>query len=669
MSLTVETIKLKSDNINGESLFPSISVMSNIQQLNQSFLKEDSGVFIRYGFLSCIFPYKMQDKYDRACIQKEYKAIVLENEYLKAVFLPELGGRLWSLFDKKNNKDLLYTNTMVRPCNFALRNAWFAGGIEYNCGMVGHSPFTCDTMFTAITKLDDGTPVLRMYQYERIRNCVYQMDFFLPDNSPLLYARMRIVNTLFHTIPMYWWTNIALPKGEEYRNIVNCESAFVSKLMPNGRAVDTISVPNADKEDISQGKDVSYPINTLTSRDYFWNVSDDKRKFTCYVDKTGYGFIQTSTSRLKGRKLFTFGTLKGSSNRERSLTSDDNPSPSYVELQAGLARTQYECIPMPPKNAWEWIEVYGAIQVDKQKAHGEWRDAINEVETELDRIITQEQLEKTLKDTYKMATTRADKVLIYANGWATLENMRRERFGQETMCQHLDFGKISSEQQVWVDLLDNGSFSKDISINPPESWMNQKEWTEIIEKSKNTYLKYLHLTCIYFANDNIEYALRNLKKLSKYKATPVSLFVKAQILNNLGEEVKAGKTLLKAHKMFRNDLSLAREAFKIASNAGLHKDVYNEYHKLPDNIKNDGRINMYYIKAVLNLQGDEKAYELLIKDGGVAVFDIREGELSLNALYLAIIEAKYKREGKPFNPNEIKIPAQFDYSTKINYKK
>ena len=78
---------------------------------------------------------------------------------------------------------------------------------------------------------------------------------------------------------------------------------------------------------------------------------------------------------------------------------------------------------------------------------------------------------------------------------------------------------------------------------------------------------------------------------------------------------------------------------------------------------------MYYIKAVLNLQGDEKAYELLIKDGGVAVFDIREGELSLNALYLAIIEAKYKREGKPFNPNEIKIPAQFDYSTKINYKK
>ena len=87
MSLTVETIKLKSDNINGESLFPSISVMSNIQQLNQSFLKEDSGVFIRYGFLSCIFPYKMQDKYDRACIQKEYKAIVLENEYLYNLFI------------------------------------------------------------------------------------------------------------------------------------------------------------------------------------------------------------------------------------------------------------------------------------------------------------------------------------------------------------------------------------------------------------------------------------------------------------------------------------------------------------------------------------------------------------------------------------------------------
>ena len=107
MSLTIGSINLKSANFNGVSSLPSISNLSNIQQLSKSLLEEDSNVFFRYGFLSCIFPYKMQDKYDRATDVKEYKTVTLENEYLKAVFLPEFGGRMWSLFDKKKGKELL----------------------------------------------------------------------------------------------------------------------------------------------------------------------------------------------------------------------------------------------------------------------------------------------------------------------------------------------------------------------------------------------------------------------------------------------------------------------------------------------------------------------------------------------------------------------------------
>ena len=115
MGITVETLKISSANFNGESSLPSISILPNVQQLKKSFLAEDSGIFLRYGYLSCIFPYKMQDQYDRDTGIKEYKSVVLENDCLKAVFLPEFGGRLWSLYDKKNKKDLLYTNTMIRP--------------------------------------------------------------------------------------------------------------------------------------------------------------------------------------------------------------------------------------------------------------------------------------------------------------------------------------------------------------------------------------------------------------------------------------------------------------------------------------------------------------------------------------------------------------------------
>ena len=297
MSLKVEKIMLKSANFNGESSIPSIAYLRNVQSHPKFTLDEDDFLFVNYGFLDDIFPYKMQDRYDRASDEKEYLSVTLENEYLKAVFLPELGGRMWSLYDKVKGKDLLYVNDVVRPGSLSVVNAWFAGGIEYNCGMIGHSPYTCSPLFTTTTKLDDGTPVLRMYQYERIRSCVYQMDFFLPETSKVLYARMRIYNPNEDTTPMYWWTNIAVHEGKDYRNIINANDTFwhVPSI-----GLTKVPIP------MYNGADITYPVNTKNAADYFWHTPRDKRKFTTYVNGEGYGFMQTSTSRLLGRKLFVW---------------------------------------------------------------------------------------------------------------------------------------------------------------------------------------------------------------------------------------------------------------------------------------------------------------------------------------------------------------------------
>ena len=47
-----------------------------------------------------IYPYVMQDHLSRTKADRTYKAVFLENEYLKVTCLPELGGRLHSVFDK-----------------------------------------------------------------------------------------------------------------------------------------------------------------------------------------------------------------------------------------------------------------------------------------------------------------------------------------------------------------------------------------------------------------------------------------------------------------------------------------------------------------------------------------------------------------------------------------
>ena len=125
-------------------------------------VSEEESRYMGWGRVHSILPYTIQDGYNRTRHARAFKAFVLENEHLRATFLPQLGGRLWSLFDKDAGRELLHVNPVFQPCNLALRNAWFSGGVEWNVGIIGHTPFTVDDMACERLTLSDGTPVLRL---------------------------------------------------------------------------------------------------------------------------------------------------------------------------------------------------------------------------------------------------------------------------------------------------------------------------------------------------------------------------------------------------------------------------------------------------------------------------------------------------------------------------
>lgn len=147
------------------------------------------------GMISTMLPYTLQDGYNRDRKPRAFKAVRVENEYLRAIFLPELGGRLWSLFDKKKGRELLYKNPVFQPANLALRNAWFSGGVEFNVGIKGHNPLTCSPLFAEIITGDDGEQILKMYEYERIREITYSVSVCLPSGPELLYIQNCVENT------------------------------------------------------------------------------------------------------------------------------------------------------------------------------------------------------------------------------------------------------------------------------------------------------------------------------------------------------------------------------------------------------------------------------------------------------------------------------------------
>src|SRR6185312_15830011 len=126
--------------------------------------KAPGGDYPDSGHEHSILPYRLQDQYDRQRSPRPFKSIVLENDHLRAVFLPELGGRLWSLIHKPTNRELLFVNPVFQPANLAVRDAWFSGGVEWNVSIIGHCPFTCASLFAARVMRDDGTPMLRMYE-------------------------------------------------------------------------------------------------------------------------------------------------------------------------------------------------------------------------------------------------------------------------------------------------------------------------------------------------------------------------------------------------------------------------------------------------------------------------------------------------------------------------
>lgn len=653
--LTHTLLTIRSADLNGESTLPSIATVKNVQQQTKSLLDEDDELFVGFGFMDNSFPYRQQNCYSRELKETKQEAFILENDFLKATFLPDFGGRLWSLFDKVANKELTFENPVIRPGNLAIRNAWLSGGVEWNCGMVGHHPFTCSRIFTATTALNDGTPVLRMYEFERIRRCVYQMDFFLPKDSKVLFTRMRIVNPNKEVVPMYWWSNIAVPSSADARVIMATNETYTNR----DNMVSKTSVP------MSGDIDITYPCNNPHAIDFFWKIKPEVRKYVCQLNKDGYGLIQTSTKRLKGRKLFVWGMGPGGERWQEFLSTKENGG-RYAEIQAGIAHTQYECLPMPPLTAWEWLEAYGAMSANSQKVHGDWEDAKAEVSERLSELVDEAYMETLLKETHAMATSPAKETILKGAGWGALERERRSAVGGDELCPHLDFGKTDAEQEAWLHLLKNGYFPEVCPCEAPKSWMLQPEWTVMLERAVNgmdsyNWYAWLQLGMVYLASREPEKAKHALEKSMQLKPSAWGYYGLANIARLEEKLPLAAELALRAASIKPDDASLAKEALRLLTECGFYDKAVAFAALLSPEIASIGRIKLYLAFSYLNVGNLEMTEEILFENGGIVVPDVREGENSVTDLWFELEEKKAKRDGREFNRETAEPPALLDF--------
>lgn len=636
--LTFTKLKLRGTSVGPDSSLPAVVSSLNVQTQKKIKLDESNELFIDLGRIKTIYPYKHQNNYSRKLYTIETDAAILENKYIKAVFLPGFGGRLWQLYDKKSGRDLLYVNDCIRPCNLALRNAWISGGIEWNIGMIGHSPFTCSSLYTAKVKGESGQEVLRMYEYERIRNVVYQMDFFLKENSDKLYCRFRIVNLNYKTIPMYWWSNIAAPEREGSRLVVPAEQSYYSYLDFIGKT----SFP------FRKDYDASYPNKTNCAMDYFFYIPDDRRKYIAYFDKEGNGFYQTSTKRLRGRKLFVWGQTDGSLNWQDFLTDKAGP---YCELQAGLGRTQYECIPMPPMAAWEWMEVYSPAVVMPEQVISDWPVLQNTVDQMIGQDIREADLERMLEETRQDFVYKKGELIHKGSPYGHYENLLRQNKGEEGISGHLEFTDTPGYGLSITDLLETSRFPAKSAYDIPVDHLCGENWKEIIKEAAlltdkdNWYTHYIY-GMLLLDEGSLRDAEKEFCDSLQILDNPWSHYGIFACGYNSGKSREYLDHLKIMLEMLPEDLSAVREAFKYICQSGEYAYLISVYDKLASPVKEDGRVRFYLADAYAKSGHTDKAEAILYENGGLIVPDIREGETTITDLWEFIERAKAGDESK-----------------------
>jgi tetratricopeptide (TPR) repeat protein len=577
-----------------------------------------------YGHLSNLLPYSMQDGYNRERKPRDFKVAVLENEILRATFLLELGGRLWSLVHKPSRRELLSVNPVFQPANLALRNAWFNGGVEWNIGTIGHTPFTCVPLFAARVDGQDGLPVLRMYEWERIRQVTYQIDAWLPDDSLVLFVRVCIRNPRDREVPMYWWSNIAVPETPGTRVLVPADSAYRYTY----DRLNVIPVP------IHEGVDITYATNINRAADFFFHIPEDRLPWIAALDEQGKGLVQVSTPRLKGRKLFVWGMGRGGRKWQEFLSV---PGQAYIEIQAGLARTQLEHLPMPARAEWEWLEAYGLLEVNAGQAHGpEWNQAAATVTEAVEALIPRHKLESELARSAAFVNQPPAEIIQRGSGWGALERLRREAAGEAQLCTAglvFDEQSIGTEQAPWLTLLKTGQFPTLVRDAVPAGNMVQDEWQALLEKTadRENWLACLHLGVMRFYRQDYAGARQAWEMSLQLVNTPWALRNLAVLARMEGRTEDAAAHYVAACRLKPDLLPLAAECGKFLVETGYAQQWLNLLSELNPALRSKGRICLLEAQARLALGQMEQAREII--DHLPVIEDIREGELSLSQLW------------------------------------
>jgi tetratricopeptide (TPR) repeat protein len=278
-----------------------------------------------------VYPYPFLDLLTDTKQDKSYRAVYLENAYLKLCVLPELGGRLFSAQDKTNGYDFIYRQHVIKPALIGMLGAWISGGVEWNVPH-HHRATTFMPVDHVIVNSPDGSATVWVGETELRHRTRWLVGLTLRPDSSAIEVTVKVINRTAAAQSMLWFANAAIHANPDYQVIFPPDTTLAAFHGKNQFSNWPFSTEIFNGQDYSRGVDVSWWKNHARPTSFF--AFDGQGDFLAGYDhgkSAGICFVGDHNV-VPGKKIWTWGIGPEGALWETILTDADGP---YAELMFG----------------------------------------------------------------------------------------------------------------------------------------------------------------------------------------------------------------------------------------------------------------------------------------------------------------------------------------------
>ena len=279
-----------------------------------------------------VYPNPFTDRLSDQRVDKHYRGVFIENEYIRLMILPEIGGRIHVGQDKTNNYDFFYRQDVIKPALVGLLGPWISGGVEFNWPQ-HHRPSTCLPVQHLIGEHADGSRTVWLSEHEPMNRMKGMVGICLHPGKAIVEAKVRLYNRTPFVQTFLWWANVGIHVHDQYQAFFPPDVTFVADHARRAMSRFPVACNSYYGVDYTAGVDISWYKNIPVPTSYMVTQSEFDF-FGGYDHARRAGIVHVANHYVApGKKLWTWGNAEFGYAWDRELTDSGGP---YIELMAGV---------------------------------------------------------------------------------------------------------------------------------------------------------------------------------------------------------------------------------------------------------------------------------------------------------------------------------------------